>query len=125
MSTRLLINPEASHTITDDLESHFFVLMWAALHWVKHDLSGQPCIDMEFIFNEQRTGPNGFFKGGAGKVLMYGERNSELCGVKFACKPFNDLFWDLWELFADYKYDRQRAALYNTSGEQHFKLQLR
>ena len=33
---------------------------------------------------------------------MYGSKNSELRGVQFTCKPFNELFWDLWRLFAKY-----------------------
>ena len=95
--------------ITDDLESHFFVLMWTALHWVKHDQSsGQ--IDMEFIFDQQRPLPNGIIKGGSGKAEMYQDKGSELNNVEFACKPFSKLFWDLWMLFADYLEDRSRAA---------------
>ena len=35
-------------------------------------------------------------------VEMYGSENSELHGVQFACKSFNELFWDLWRLFAKY-----------------------
>ena len=109
MSTRLLENPGARHTITDDLEAHFFVLMWTALHWVKHNCSGNPSIDMEFIFDQQRPGVNGIVKGGAGKTQMYGSEEF-LCNVEFACKPFNDLFWDLWMLFSEYLDRRRRAA---------------
>ncbi|KAF9784080.1 hypothetical protein BJ322DRAFT_1125579, partial [Thelephora terrestris] len=36
MSTKLLSIPGSRHAITDDLESHFFVLMWTAMHWVRH-----------------------------------------------------------------------------------------
>ena len=123
MSTRLLVNPGARHTITDDLESHFFVLMWTALHWVKHNRPGRPGIDMEFIFDQQWQYGNGIIKGGAGKTQMYDSRETELCKVEFPCKPFNDLFWDLWELFAKYLLDRKRAARENELGEP-FKLEL-
>ena len=114
MSTRLLSKPGSRHTITDDLESHFFVLMWTALHWVKHD---QPdgAIDMELIFDQQRPLPNGIVKGGLGKVAMYQDEGSELHEVKFACKLFSKLFWDLWKLFA--KYLRQRWDLEEGPGE--------
>jgi hypothetical protein len=44
MSTRLLTNPGSKYTITDDLESHYFVLMWTALHWVKHSSLTQASI---------------------------------------------------------------------------------
>jgi hypothetical protein len=110
MSTKLLTNPGSKHTITDDLESHYFVLMWTALHWVKHNQPVDPCIDMEHIFDQQRPSPGGIVKGGGGKVEMYGSRESELREVEFACKPFNELFWDLWTLFAGYFIQRLVAA---------------
>ena len=101
MSTRLLTNPGARHTITDDLESHYFVLMWTALHWVEHNQPDRPGIDMENIFDQQRLIPgcDDIVDGGAGKTGMYTKRETELCGVEFSCKPFNELFWGLWRLF--------------------------
>ena len=108
MSTRLLSDPGSGHTITDDLESHFFVLMWTALHWVKHNQAGQ--INMEFIFDQQLPAPDGTVEGGAGKEVMYGSKKRALRSVMFACKPFDGLFWDLWMLFADYLARRQRAS---------------
>ena len=117
MSTRLLEIPGSKHTITDDLESHFFVLMWTALHWVKHNRSDGPGINMEYIFDQQQPLPEGIFTGGAGKVKMYRTRKSELREVKFACGPFNKLFWDLWRLFAKYlNAQRQRDAEEEDSG---------
>ena len=100
MSTRLLTNPGSKHTITDDLESHWFVLMWTALHWVKHNQSDDPTIDMEHIFDQQRPLPGGITKGGSGKVAMYCSWDPDLHQVEFSCKPFDGLFWDLWTLFA-------------------------
>ena len=96
------MEPGSRHTITDDLESHYFVLMWMALHRVKHN---QPaCIDMENIFDQQRPlpGRSGIVDGGAGKTAMYRSRKAELRNVKFECEPFNKLFWDLWTLFSNY-----------------------
>jgi hypothetical protein len=110
MSTKLLTNPGSRHTITDDLESHYFVLMWTALHWVKHNQSGYPGIDMEHIFDHQRSLPDGIVKGGSGKEDMYWSRDKELREVEFACKPFNELFWDLWMAFARYIAQRREAA---------------
>ena len=121
MSTRLLTNPGSRHTITDDLESHFFVLMWTALHWVKHNRSGHPDIDMAYIFDHQRPCYDGIIKGGAGKNSMYSSRDSELHAVEFTCKPFNDLFWDLWVLFSMYHVGRQVAAVGRKPGELPFK----
>jgi len=110
MSTRLLTRLESRHTITDDLESHYFVLMWTALHWIKHNRPGDPSIGMEHIFDHQWPLANGIVKGGAGKVEMYGSRDSQLCDVEFACEPFNELFWDLWMLFSEYLEQRREAS---------------
>jgi len=109
MSTRLLTDPGSKHTITDDLESHYFVLMWTALHWVKHNRPGEPGIDMQHIFDQQRPIPGGIVKGGAGKEEMYRSKKSELHEVEFACRPFNGLFWDLWTIFAKYLARRREA----------------
>ena len=116
MSTKLLTDPGSKHTITDDLESHYFVLMWTALRWVKHNQPGDPGIDMEHIFDQQRPLPGGIVKGGAGKEEMYRSKKSELHGVEFACEPFNGLFWDLWMLFARYLIRRREAALNGDQG---------
>ena len=104
ISTRLLECPGSKHTLTDDLESHFFVLMWAALHWIEHDKAGE--IDMKFIFDQCRSLPHGIADGGMGKSEMYKNRRKELREVEFSCKPFNKLFWRLWGLFS--KYNKQR-----------------
>ena len=106
MSTKLLECPGSKHTLSDDLESHFFVLMWTALHWVKHDKAGG--IDMEFIFDQQRTLAHGIVGGGTGKSYMYLTKQKGLHGIQFSCKPFNKLFWKLWGLFS--KYNTQRWA---------------
>ena len=109
MSTRLLTSPGSRHTIADDLESHYFVLMWTALHWVKHSRPGNLFIDMEYIFDHQRPLADGIVKGGAGKAAMYDSKDSELRDVEFACEPFNELFWDLWMLFSEYLEQRRKA----------------
>ena len=116
MSTKLLTNPGARHTITDDLESHYFVLMWTALHWVRHNQPSDPGINMENIFDQQRPLPGGIAEGGAGKRGMYESRRLGLREVEFACKPFNDLFWDLWMLFARFLIKRLAAALEKDPG---------
>ena len=116
MSTRLLTSPGSRHTITDDLESHYFVLMWTALHWVKHNRAGDPFIAMQYIFDHQWPLENGIVKGGAGKLAMYGSRDSELRDVEFACEPFNELFWDLWTVFSEYLEQRRKAFRKRDSG---------
>ena len=118
MSTRMLTDPGARHTITDDLESHFFVLVWTALHQVKHNKAGN--INMEYIFDQQ-VSYDGVSKGGAGKLSMYKSRNSELLEVEFSCKPFNDFFWALWRLFSKYLRERWGTAADEEPGKRSFK----
>ena len=107
ISTRLLQRPGLGHTLTDDLESHFFVLMWVALHWVKHDKAGE--IDMELIFDQQRPLLHGIVGGGLGKLCMYLSEQEVLQDVEFSCEPFEKLFWSLWRLFSEYN-NQLRAA---------------
>ena len=108
ISTRLLECPGSKHTLTDDLESHFFVLMWAALHWIEHDQAGE--IDMKLIFDQCRPLPHGIVDGGMGKSEMYKNEQKELHEVEFSCKPFNKLFWRLWGLFSEYNMQRWAAS---------------
>ena len=108
ISTRLLECPGSKHTLTDDLESHFFVLMWAALHWIEHDKAGE--IDMKLIFDQQRPLRHNIVDGGMGKSEMYKTKQKELHEVEFTCKPFNKLFWRLWGLFSEYNKQRWVAS---------------
>jgi len=71
---------------------------------------------MEYIFDQQLPYVDGIVMGGAGKVRMYASKKF-LCQVEFACKPFNDLFWGLWMLFAKYLMGRQKAARKREPGE--------
>jgi len=128
MSTRLLTaRPGSRHMITDDLESHYFVLVWTALHWVKHDQAGSPWINMERIFDQQQPLPDGTVQGGMGKERKYRTRDTELREVKFACEPFNELFWDLWMIFAEYLAQRLEHLRWGKpgSGEHSTGLELR
>jgi len=79
---------------------------------------------MEYIFDQQRPLPGGVVKGGAGKMAMYGSKELELCGVKFACKPFNELFWSLWKLFAEYLNQVRYALQRGDPGEHPMKISI-
>ena len=52
---------------------------------------------MENNFYRERPIPSrsGVVEGDAGKLEMYVSRDAELGGAKFACKPFDELFWSL------------------------------
>jgi hypothetical protein len=73
---------------------------------------------MEYIFDQQCPLLDGseITMGGAGKLHMYRNKNI-ICDVKFACKPFNELFWGLWVLFRNL--DKSQSAEQNGQlGEQ-------
>ena len=61
---------------------------------------------MKLIFDHHWLLPDGTVEGGFGKSRMYMSKQQGLLGVKFACEPFNDLFWKLWGVF--YSYNMQR-----------------
>ena len=71
---------------------------------------------MEYIFDQQRPLGGGIVSGGSGKIEMYGSKRSELRGVRFACKPFDGLFWNLWLLFARYLGQTREAKQVEDSG---------
>ena len=52
---------------------------------------------------------------GEGKDTMYWDKCSELHDVEFTCKPFNELFWNLWMLFAKFTAYTDRELGYRKS----------
>ena len=98
MSTQLLSTPRKIHDLSDDLESHFFVILYNALHFVEHDEPSD--LDMKHIFDQsticRKTGAH---RGGGGKKNMYDEGFH----VVFTSKPFTVLILALFELFATLK----------------------
>ena len=94
MSTQLLSTPGKIHDLSDDLESHFFVILYNALHFVKHnEPSG---LDMKHIFDQSTISlKTGTHLGGAGKRNMYAKGFH----VMFTSKPFTILIRALFRLF--------------------------
>ena len=94
MSTQLLSVPGKIHELSDDLESHFFVILCTSLHFVKHDKPSG--LDMKLIFDHvaisQGTGTH---RGGGGKVFMYGQGLK----IEFSSEPITTLIRRLLRLF--------------------------
>lgn len=94
MSTALLSTPGKIHELSDDLESHFFIMFYVSLHFVKHDKPSG--LEMKFIFDQavvsQGTGTH---RGGGGKAFMYGSGLK----VKFSNEPITVLVRGLLTLF--------------------------
>lgn len=98
MSTQLLLMPGKIHELSDDLESHFFVMLHTALHFVKHNKPSG--LNMKFIFDEVAISHGtGTHCGGEGKAYMYRRG----LGVKFSSKPITALFRKLLRLFKSLK----------------------
>ena len=99
MSTRLLSVQGKVHELNDDLESHFFVLLYQALHFVEHNQPDD--IFPDTIFDQVHVDPKtGNHTGGQGKASFYATNlvtmNEQL---EFASKPFTTLVRGLYQIF--------------------------
>jgi len=99
MSTRILSVQGKIHELSDDLESHFFVLLFEALHFVKHN---KPYgIVMKNIFDQVDVDPEtGNHGGGEGKMALYsGKFDVMTLQLGFTSNPFTTLIRGLYRLF--------------------------
>jgi len=99
MSTRLLRVHGKVHELSDDLESHFFVLLFEALHFVEHNKPHG--VFMQEIFDHVNVDPEtGHHTGGGGKVIFY-STGSPIVNhrLEFTSKPFTTLIRGLYRLF--------------------------
>jgi len=98
MSTQLLSTPGKVHELCDDLESHFFVMLYNALHFAEHNKPSR--LDMKLIFDQSSVSlGTGTHTGGVGKANMY-DRGLH---VKFTSHPFTTLIGELFKLFKSLK----------------------
>ena len=99
MSTRLLSVQGKVHELSDDLESHFFVLLFEGLHFVKHNKPDD--ILPRGIFDQSDVNPEtGSHKGGQGKAFLYsGVIPTMSKKLAFTSKPFTTLVRELYRVF--------------------------
>ena len=98
MSTQLLSKPGKVHELWDDLESHFFVVLFNALRFVKHNKPSG--LNFTYIFDQRTVSEdNGTHRGGAGKGYMYDQGLL----VKFASEQFTCLVRAIFKLFSSLK----------------------
>lgn len=92
-----------THDIADDLESVFHVLLYYALHYVKHNIQSDSDVDLEDLFEQEtvRRDTDGKLKtyGGRGKHSMFTSKEW-VKGLEFKSPAFTKLFWNLHRLFA-------------------------
>ena len=113
MSTRLLGVQGKVHELSDDLESHFFVLLFEGLHFVAHN---KPYgIFMQELFDQATVDPEtGNHCGGQGKVYLYSSMFDLMNRrLEFTSKPFTTLIRGLYLLF---------ASLHRYHGAKDFKI---
>ena len=112
MSTRLLTVPGKVHELCDDLESLWFVFLYEALHFVKHN--EPPGIDMHTIFDHinicQKTGAH---TGGLGKRDLYSFGQRVVANIAFTSQPFTTLIGEMYLLFKTLSkhYEKQDDAM--------------
>ena len=117
MSTRLLTTPGKAHELRDDLESLWFVLLYEALHFVKHNKP--PGIQMDIIFDQVRACPTtGVHTGGLGKRDLYSFGDILMTRtLDFGNKPFNSLVGQVYHLFQTLNlYYMERSLAKNQEG---------
>ena len=101
MSTRLLSSVGGSvHELNDDLESHFFVLLFEGLHFVEHNKPNGIYVDA--IFDQVHVNSEtGNHYGGQGKGFLYAGTITVMNNLlEFTSKPFTTLIRGLYRLFA-------------------------
>ena len=99
MSTRLLFRPGKVHELCDDLESFWFVLLFEALHFVKHNKASG--INMARIFDQVDVSlTTGTHTGGLGKIHLYSNNDVVINRtLEFESKPFTALVRQIYRLF--------------------------
>ena len=109
MSTQLLSTPGKIHKLCDDLESHFFVMLYNALHFAEHNKPSG--LDMKLIFDQSSVSlGTGTHRGGAGKRNMYDTG----LHVIFTSQPFTAFIGALFKLFGSLKdYNAAKARSCN------------
>jgi len=88
------------HGLSDDLESHFFVLLFEGLHFVAHN---KPCgIFMQDIFDQATVdSKTGHHSGGRGKMVLYSWMSPLISNqLEFTSRPFTTLIRGLYQLFS-------------------------
>ena len=105
MSTALLSTPGKVHELCDDPESHFFVIFYTSLHFLKHVRPSG--LDMGGIFDQASISPvTGSHRGGRGKKEVY-----DSLEFNFESRPLTDLISALLELFRSLKDYTSRKRL--------------
>ncbi|KZT19814.1 hypothetical protein NEOLEDRAFT_930552 [Neolentinus lepideus HHB14362 ss-1] len=107
ISPKLLRNPTARHTLQDDLESSFWVLLYACLCLIRSSLPTSDRLSrvLKDIFDNASWHEDlRCWVGGDGKIAVIKEAryifgDNAYPAIKFAPDPLNSLVLDLWLLF--------------------------
>ncbi|KAG6893425.1 hypothetical protein C0993_001122, partial [Termitomyces sp. T159_Od127] len=99
MSYLLLSGHHDAHTIQDDMESFFYVMLYFGLRYLQHNYARRVPSLLKYIFDYEDFDKNGSAIGGAGKAFLI--MNSDLAlgdNFKFSSGPFQR--WFEWSVKA-------------------------
>src|SRR5277367_3330717 len=68
MSCRLLQNPEKIHEVQDDLESHFYLVLYLAMRYMSHNMTHDILSTMDALFDDYIVHHDGTATGGDRKI---------------------------------------------------------
>ncbi|KZT17991.1 hypothetical protein NEOLEDRAFT_1143936 [Neolentinus lepideus HHB14362 ss-1] len=108
ISCNLLQHPTARHTLQDDLESSFWVLLYACLSLIPSSLStsGDLFQVMKDVFDHSSWQENKrYWVGGQHKLAVivlgrYIRKSNDYTAITFAPAPLNSLVFELWKIFS-------------------------
>ncbi|KAG6810142.1 hypothetical protein H0H92_013135 [Tricholoma furcatifolium] len=119
MSCLLLRREALVHSIQDDMESFYYVMLYYGLRFLSHNYKKMEVRQLlHEIFDQEKHGANGKAYGGDGKALLLVGLTFEGLDFKFTTEPF-DHWWDgthkaVSEWFA---HCRQKSSNANTNAE--------
>ncbi|KAG6895020.1 hypothetical protein C0993_010299 [Termitomyces sp. T159_Od127] len=88
-----------AHTIQDDMESFFYVMLYFGLRYLKHNCARDVSLLLKFIFDYEEVDIKGSVLGGYPKISLITNFNEQLGdNFKFSSSPFQ--IWFEWTVKA-------------------------
>ncbi|KAI0338501.1 hypothetical protein BDW22DRAFT_1432523 [Trametopsis cervina] len=99
ISARLLMNPAERHSLLDDIESCFWILLFMSIHYFKHNDPGfKVGMFEEREFRLHRNGTHYWFGGDAKHSFL---TSQELQALEFECRPLGMVIQEFGILLSD------------------------
>lgn len=104
MSITLLKNPKAEHTALDDGESAFYVLLWIAIRYLRHNLNQADIRERLTMFDEHMINIVSYqYVGGRQKEYQVPQLRQPMTGIQFKdnISEVTDLIRELAHVFTE------------------------